>query len=160
MWVLDQETNQVSLAAGQHIKALQFTENDAILLEFESTSSANRFRSYCKDSNNNLLPCICSSAKIQPHLYQLVAKFILCDGSFSLECQDQLHLIEADHNLKHRSIVSASWIKRPELCSPNQKTANVKIICSSPMAANKLLLERVFIANSRVVITKDTHEPI
>ena len=79
---------------------------------------------------------------------------------FSLECQEQIHLIEADHNLESGSIVSASWIKRPELCSPNQKTANVKFLCSSPTVANKLLTEKVFIANTRVIITKDAHEPI
>ena len=60
-------------------------------------------------------------AKIQPHLYHLVMKFVPCDSSFSPEDQDQLCQIEIDHSLETRSIVAASWIKKPELPSPNQK---------------------------------------
>ena len=146
---LDQETNQVSLVVDQHIKSLQITENNTILLEFVSSKSTEHFKQYCND--NTLLSCICSTAKIWPHLYCLVIKFVLCNGSFSPENQDQLCQIEIDHSLETRSIVATSWIKIPELCSPNQKTANVKLACSSPMSANKLLSERVFIANSRVV---------
>ena len=37
---------------------------------------------------------------------------------------------------------------------------NVKVFCASPIVANHLLMERIFISNSRVVVTKDTQEPI
>ena len=83
---LDQETNQVLLVAGQHIKSLQITENNTILLEFMSSESMEHFRKYCND--NSLLSHICSMAKIKPHSYHLVIKFVLFNGSFSLENQD------------------------------------------------------------------------
>ena len=87
-------------------------------------------------------------------------KFVTCNRSFAPDDEDQLCMIEADHKLKEGSIISAAWIKKPELHSPNQKTANIKVICSSPVTTNQLLLRRVFIANSRVMIIKDTQEPI
>ena len=87
-------------------------------------------------------------------------KFVPCDGTFTPEDKDQLHTIETDHKLEEGTIILAAWIKKPELCLPNQKTANVKVICSSPVTANELLLGRVFIANSRVIIIKDAQEPI
>ena len=87
-------------------------------------------------------------------------KFIPCDGTFAPEDEDQLCTIETDHKLEEGMIILAAWIKKLELHSPNQKMANVKVICSSLVTANKLLLGRVFIANSRVVIIKDVQEPI
>ena len=87
-------------------------------------------------------------------------KFVPCDGSFSPEDENQLRVLETEHNLKVGSIIVASWIKKPEHCAPNQKIANVKVFCSSPIAVNRLLTEHIFIANSRVVVIKDTQEPI
>ena len=159
-WIraLDQETHQVMSPAGQPIKALQFTERGAMLLEFESKDYADRFNIYCRD--NNLLKRICNTAKIQQRTYRVIMKFVPCDGSFSPEDETQLRTIEAEHKLDKGAIVAASWIKKPERRSPGQKTANVKVLCATPSAANRLLMERVFIANSRVVITKDIQEPI
>ena len=150
--------NQILSVTKQPIKVLHFTKWSAILIELESSTTTQHFKTYCKD--NNLLACICPSAKILPHTYQLVMKIILCDGTFAPEDEDQLHAIEADHKLEEGTIISAAWIKKPELHSPNQKTANVKVICSSLVTANQLLLGRVFIANSRVIIIKDVQEPI
>lgn len=159
-WIrtLDQETNQVMSQNGQPIKALQFTERSAMLLEFESKEYADRFRAYCAEKN--LLTRICSTAKIQTRSYRLVLKFVPCDGSFSPEDTSQLRAIETEHKLEEGTILAASWIKKPERRSPNQKTANVKLICSSPVTANRLLMERIFIANTRVIVIKDTQEPI
>ena len=159
-WIrsLDQEAHQVMSPAGQPIKVLQFTERGAILLKFESKEYTDHFNTYCR--NNNLLRQICSTVKIQPHTYQVVIKFVPCDGSFSPKDNTQLCAIEAEHNLDKGAIVAAMWIKEPERHSPGQKTANVKVLCATPNAANRLLTECVFIANSRVVITKDIQEPI
>ena len=41
-----------------------------------------------------------------------------------------------------------------------QKSANIKILCSSPQATNHLLSNHIFIANARVVVVKDMQEPI
>ena len=140
------------------IKVLQFTERGAILLKFESKEYTDCFNTYCR--NNNLLRWICSTVKIQPCMYQVVMKFVPCNGSFSPEDDTQLCTIEADHNLDEGAIVVVMWIKKPERRSPGQKTANVKVLCATPNTANRLLTECVFIANSHVIITKDIQEPI
>ena len=87
-------------------------------------------------------------------------KLVPCDSSFSPDNNDQLCTIKVDHNLERGFILSAAWIKKPELGSPNQITANIKLTCTSPITANQLLTKRVLVANSRVVITKDMQEPI
>ena len=155
---LNQETNQVDQATGQPIRALHFTERSALLIEFDSTNTAAKFRTYCNDFD--FLSNICSTATIQPRTYRLIMKFVPCDGSFAPDNEEQLRDIETDHDLENGSLISASWIKKPERRSPNQKTAHVKLICATAAAANKLLLERVFISNARVVITKDIQEPL
>ena len=159
-WIrsLDQEANQVMSTSGQLIKALQFTERSAMLLEFNLKSHTDPFQKYCKDKG--LLMCICSTAKIQARTYHVVFKFIPCDSSFSPENRDHLRTLESEHNLKEGSIAVASWIKKPEHRAPNQKTANIKFFCTSPTVANHLLMERTFISNFRVVVIKDTQEPI
>ena len=117
-----------------------------------------RLKSYFNEKD--LLSCICSTTKVQPQPYRLVLKFVPCDGSFSPANEDHLHSLEVDHRIKEGSIITASWIKKLELRSPNQRMANVKVLCSMPQAANHLLLERVFVTNARVVVIKDTQDPI
>ena len=158
MQSLDQESNQVSNTSSHLIKSIQFTERSALLIECESSNTANQLRTYCMEKG--LITHLYSTAKIQPCVYCLVLKFVPCDGSFNPNNQEQLHILETEHKLEEGSILSAAWIKRPELWAQNQKTANVKITCSSPYATDHLLLERVFIANARIVIIKDTREPI
>ena len=119
-WIrsLDQETNQVTSTSGQPIKALQFTERSAMLLEFDLKSHADHFQTYCKDKE--LLTCICSTVKIQARTCRVVFKFVPCDGSFSPENKDHLRTLESEHNLEEGSIIAASWIKKPECQAPNQ----------------------------------------
>ena len=129
-----------------------------MLLEFDLKSHTDHFQTYCKDKE--LLTCICSTTKIQAQTCRVVFKFMPCNGSFSPGNKDHLRTLESEHNLEEGSIIAALWIKKPEHQAPNQKTANVKVFCTSPIVANHLLMERIFISNSRVVITKDTQEPI
>ena len=159
-WIrsMDQETNQVTSTSRQPIKALQFTERIAMLLEFNSKEHTDRFQTYCKD--RELLTRICSTAKVQARTCRVVFKFVTCDGSFLPENKEHLRTLESEHNLEEGSIITASWIKKPERHAPNQKTANVKVFCASPVVANHLLRERIFVSNSRIVVIKDTQEPI
>lgn len=156
---LDTATDQITDTTGFAIRALQFSDRNAILLEFESVESAKKFRTYCVE-HFLLTARICPSAKLQPRTYRVVMKFVPCDGNFDPSDRDHLRHIEEDLNLASNSIITASWIKKPENRAPNQKTANVKVVCSSAETANKLLMERIFISNSRVVVNKDLQEPI
>lgn len=134
----------------QLIKSIQLTECNAMLLEFGFSTSANCFKTYCKE--RALLTHICSTTKIQPCTYRLTMKPIPCDSSFAPNKEDQLQAIETEHKPEVSPILLASWIKKPKLHSPNQKTVNVKVVCSSPIMANLLLQKRVFIANARIMI--------
>ena len=139
MCSLDQETSQVSHMASHLIKTLHFTNWSTILIECDSNTMASQLRGYLK--NKNLLTCICSTAKSQPHMYCLVMKFIPCNGTFLPHNESHLHSLEEVHRVEEGSIITAAWIKKPEMRLPNQKMANLKVICSSPQTANHLLLE-------------------
>ena len=156
---IDTITKQVTEMSGFAIRALQFTERSAILLEFDSVESVKRFKTHCAE-NSLLTNQICPSAKLQPHSFRVIMKFVPCTGEFTPSDRSHLREIEEDLGLPEGSIMTATWIKKPENRSPNQTTANVKVICATAEAANKLLTERIFIANSRVVVTKDLQEPI
>ena len=135
---------------------VQFSKHNGLLIECDSNATATQVRSYCVEEN--LLTKISTSAKLQSRTYRLVLKFVPCNSTFNPDDTDQLQALEMSHGLAEGSISSATWIKKPELRAPNQKVANVKITCSSPLTTNHLLLKRVFIANTRVVIVKDTQE--
>ena len=135
-----------------------FTERSTMLLKFDSKEHADQFQTYCKD--RELLTRICSTARVQACTCCVVFKFVPCDSSFLPENKEHLRTLESEHNLEEGSIITASWIKKPERCAPNQKTANVKVFCASPIVANHLLRERIFVLNSRIVVIKDTQVPI
>ena len=75
-------------------------------------------------------------------------KFVPCTGEFTPSDRSHLREIEEDLGLPEGSIMTATWIKKPENRSPNQMTANVKVICATAKVANKLLTEQIFIVNS------------
>lgn len=137
---------------------VQFSKHNGLLIECDSNATATQVRSYCVEEN--LLTKISTSAKLQLHTYHLVLKFVPCNSTFNPDNADQLQVLEMSHDHAEGSISSAAWIKKWGLHAPNQKVANVKITCSSPLTANHLLLERVFVANTRVVVVKDAQEPI
>ena len=131
---LDQETSQMSSPTIQLMRALHFTEHSAILLKLDLKETTLRFLDYC--TNNNLLSHFWSTAKVLPHTYCVIMKFVPCDGTFESNNKDHIHTIEIDHNLEPGSIILASWIKCPKLHSPHQRLANVKVTYSSPSVAN------------------------
>lgn len=155
---IDTAKNAVTESSGFAIRAISILEKNAILFEFDSVDSAKRFQEYCE--HNFLLARLCDSAKIKPRTYRLIFKFVPCDGSFDPNNNDHIRYIEEDQCLPQGAIVSASWVKRPELRSPNQKTANLKVICSSAEFANHFIKDRVYIANAKVEVKKDIQEPL
>ncbi|KAF8803033.1 hypothetical protein BYT27DRAFT_7018997, partial [Phlegmacium glaucopus] len=100
------------------------------------------------------------SASIKPKSYNLIFKFVPCTGDFDPENANLLTDIESNNNLPPSSILSASWIKRSDCRSPNQKVASLKIACASPESANHLLCEKVFIEGQAITVRKDLKEPI
>ena len=141
------------------IHGIQSLERGAYLVKLDSPASATCFRSYCTDFDL-LTAHLGLSASIKSKAFNLVFRFIPCDGAFDPSDQEHIAAIELDNNLTLGSISSASWLKRPERRSPNQKVASLRVACTSPEAANHLLRERVYVEGVVVDIRKDLREPI
>ena len=116
MCSLDQEINQVLHTASHLIKTLHFESWSTTLIECNSNTLPDHLKVYLKDKN--LLTHICSTVKIQPHTYQLVMRFIPCDGVFSPHNETHLCSLEEVHGIEEGSIISAAWIKKPEMWFP------------------------------------------
>ena len=122
------------------IRTLRFMEQSAVLLKLESVQVVCKFQTLCEEQGL-LSTLLCPSVTFTPHAYRVILHFVPCNGSFNPSDYEHLHQIEEDLNLPPHSITSTSWIKKPELRSPNQKMANVKLTCSLAEAANKFLSE-------------------
>jgi hypothetical protein len=62
-------------------------------------------------------------------------------------------------NLPAGSIQEAGWIKHPSKCTGHQKVANLRILCTTLEAANKLINGPTYISGSRLCIQKDIRTP-
>ena len=141
------------------IRGIQTLERGAYLFEMNSPAAADRFRTYCSDFDL-LTSSLGVSARVKDKAYNLVFRFVPCQSSFDPSDPDHISAIETENGLEPGSITSASWIKNPERRSPNQHVASLKVVCSSPEAANHLIRERVYVAGHIVTIRKDLREPI
>ena len=83
-----------------------------------------------------------------------------CSGLFYPSLEAHLQEVEAEKDLPPNSIVSATWCKRPEKRSPNQKTATLKVFCTNPKAANMFITERIHVDNHLVNVHKNIKLPI
>jgi hypothetical protein len=89
--------------------------------------------------------------------YPLILRFV--PVTFNPANDEALRDLEAAHDLPANSITGASWIKDPARRSSTQEVANLKINCSSPEAANKLLTSSIRIGHKVVNVQKETKEP-
>lgn len=157
------ETNLELLASStsedkSKIRGIQTLERGAYLVELNSPASAIRFRSYCMEFDI-LAEHLGVTACIKSKAFNLVLRFVPC-SLFKPEDPDHILSLETENNLTPGSVVSASWLKRPNRRSPTQTVASVKVVCSSPEAANHLLRERIYVAGHVVSVRKDLREPI
>ena len=129
------------------------------LIDMDTPESANRLKAYIGDYDDLLPVHLGNTATLKRKIYNLIFKFVPCQGEFDPSDINSLLDIEQANDLTPGSIVSATWIKRPDRRSPNQKLATLKVTCSSPESANHLLCEKVFIAGHVVTIRKDLREP-
>ena len=127
-----------------------------ILLEFDSPESKASFADLCSD-NPQLLHEISPKARICLHAYTVIFHFVPCNGTFNSSNNNHLQNIERDNDLPVNSIHTASWCKCPDKHSPNQATAMLKVACSSPDSANRLLTSRIQVDNHLVDVCKDIH---
>jgi hypothetical protein len=140
------------------IRGVSVLARSDFLIEFNNADTLALFTQYCED--HNLLLCICQSARIRPRTFPVILRFVPCDGSFDPNNRDHLRKVESENDLPQSSISSAAWCKRPELRSPNQFTANLKVRCASADAANQLLRDRIRVEGNLVSARKDLKMPI
>jgi hypothetical protein len=141
------------------VRSVTVFDRPAILLEFESDMAKDKFIEMCAD-HPDLLVEINSKARICPRTYTIILRFVPCTGHFDPSNTEHLRDVERDNDLPPGSISSASWCKRPEKRSPNQKSATLKVQCSNPTSANLLITGRIRVADQLVNARKDIRLPI
>ncbi|KAF8815312.1 hypothetical protein BYT27DRAFT_7080241, partial [Phlegmacium glaucopus] len=121
------------------IRGIQAIGQGAFLLDLDSPESANRLRTYSAEHPDFLPSHLGSSAAIKTKGYNVIFKFVPCTGNFDPKDANCISDLESSNNLLPGSISSATWLKRTDRRSPNQKVATLKVVCSSPETANHLL---------------------
>jgi hypothetical protein len=109
------------------------------------------------DKNDFLMHDLCPKAHIHPRTYIVIFRFVPCNGPFNPSSDEHLHNVERENDLPADSIIAASWYKHPDRRFPNQTTATLKVACSSPDAANRMLTGCIHINNHLVNVRKDIH---
>jgi hypothetical protein len=138
------------------IRGTKILSNFDVLLEFDSDACANLFKKHA----DSILPRLCPSARIRPRSYPLIFRFVPCRGDFDPDLNEHIRNIELDNGADPKAITSASWCKRPDMRSPNQQTANLKVYCSSAENANFFLKERIRVLGEIVNVRKDIRMPV
>ena len=110
--------------------------------------------------NTFLLSEIGPKAHICPHTFNVIFRFVPCQGQFDPSNSAHLRNIERENDLVDSSIASASWSKHPEKRSPNQSTATLKVACLNPEAANQLLTGCIRVEDNLVNVRKDLCIPL
>ena len=137
------------------ICGVKILKNFDVLIETDTEASAELFKKHAP----NILINLCPSAHIRPRNYVLIFKFVPCAGRFDPYDEGSLREIESDNGAPSNSISSASWCKRPDLRSPNQQTANLKVCFMSPEGANFFLKERIRVQGELVNVRMDLRIP-
>lgn len=143
------------------VRGIAPLKGNSFILELNSPHAASHFKDYCATSPNTILsPTLGNSSIIKHRRYNLIVKFVPCNGIFDPTDPSHISFFESDNNLNPDSILSAGWIKHPDRRAPRQTVASLRIACANPQIANYLIKERVYIANHLVKVYKDLVEPM
>lgn len=141
------------------IKAASPQPRGGLLLELDSTESAERFRTYMT-TNPDLAKAFGPNATISEMTHRLVFKFIPCNSGFDPTNPLHLRELEESAGLNALSISSMSWCRPVEKRAPNQGFATAIVNVTSAKAANHLLHEHIYICDKRITILKDERQPL
>ena len=137
------------------VRTANILSNGRILIELKDASAAKWLRE--GDNRETTAKLFDRNCFFIDRPYPLILRFV--PVSFNPTSEEALRDLEAAHDLPTNSITGASWIKDPARRSSTQEVANMKINCSSPEAANKLLTSTVRIGHKVVSVQKETKEP-
>lgn len=141
------------------VKGIQALNRGGFLFELDSPKSAERFKDRCS-STDLVTKHFGTSAKVKAKHFNLIIRFVPCDGTFDPADPTHLTEFEKENSLKPGDVASATWIKKVDRRAPGQKVASIKLACTTPEAANKLLQGRIYVSNYSVNVRKDIREPI
>lgn len=141
------------------IRTAALQSRGGLLLEFDSSDSANRFRYYIATSPD-LKEKFGPEAAISELTYKLVMRFIPCDGGFEPSNPDHLRVIEEYNGLEAFSIVSITWCRPITKRAANQSFATATAFISSAQSANRILHDNFYISDKRITVQKDTRQPL
>lgn len=130
--------------------------NGGILLEMGSTEAA----LWLKEAGrtNKFVAALEPGAKLKARLYPTIAQFV--PVSFGPENESEIHEIEDNNGMTRGDIGGARWIKPVERRQLHQTMAHLAIKYTSPEAANRALLNGIFICGTRTMSIKGKREPI
>jgi hypothetical protein len=142
-------------AAKAEARSANVLSNGRILIELKDAETARWLRE--GDNRETIAKLFHPDCFFIARPYPLIFRFV--PVTFNPTSDEALRDLEAAHDLPANSITGASWIKDPARRSSTQTVANMKINCSSPEAANKLLTSSVRIGHKVVNVQKETKEP-
>jgi hypothetical protein len=146
-------------APSRAVCSVSIFDRPLILLEFDSPKSKTFFADLCND-NPHRLQEISPKAQIRPQAYTVIYTSSLAMGTSTPATNAHLQNIKHDNDLSSMSILTASWCKHPDKHAPNQATATLKVACSSPDSANRLLTGRIRVDDHLVDVRKDIRIPV
>jgi len=135
-------------------RAVTVLNNGRVLVEIKDTAGARWLRE--GENRETIAKLFHPGCFFHDRPYPLIIRFV----PLSVDLSDEtLRDLEAAHDLPPESLREAAWIKDPKRRSPRQEVANIKVVCSTPEAANKLLTSVVRLGDRIVNVQKETKEP-
>lgn len=144
------------LTARSSLRAITQINNGPILIETDSETTADWIRK--QEHAAKFVTKLFTSGRIIKRTYPIILHFV--PVAFKPDDDDHLRELEIQAGAPERSIVSASWIRKPEQRAPNQQHANLKVLCESAEAANIFILcPRLCVMQDQVVVKKEMKIP-
>ncbi|CAG7850087.1 SubName: Full=Uncharacterized protein {ECO:0000313/EMBL:CCA76396.1} [Serendipita indica DSM 11827] len=137
------------------VAGVRFTSSNTTLLEMNSITAAQGLRGKGKWKRVMDLAYGTTDEEVQiiPRTYRLTIRF--APVGWSPEDDEALRAFETENRLPTNSVYAASWIKNPANRYKGQSFANVKMTCTLPEVANRLILGPTRINDHVVKVQKE-----
>ena len=140
---------------GWRIADLRITRTGTTLLEMSTKEAAEWIRS--EDNWTSISKEAYGDAedntRVVPRTCDMMIRFV--PVGWTPHETDALRTFETDNSIPTNSILAASWIKNPANRYNGQAFANVKMVCTSPEIANRLILGPTRICEHTVAVQKE-----
>jgi hypothetical protein len=152
-WLSSLEDQNGPLPTNAKARSIKIFGNSCLFIKMNSVEAVNWMKANPNHIIGDILKC---KTRVLTRTYAVIARFV--PVTFKPTATN-LKLVEDDLSLPNSSIEEAVWIKHPSKHSKVQKYANLKILCSTPEAANTLITRPTYILGSHLSIQKDIKTP-